>query len=419
MCGIVGVVSACANGFSHKEMGMFAGLLFMDTIRGFDSTGVFGVHNNKNVVLHKDALHGLDFMRTKEFQSFKTEMLATGKIAVGHNRAATRGTVVDKNAHPFCVDDKIVLVQNGTYRGSHKHLKDTEVDTEAVAHVISETPDLTEALNKINASYALAWYNAETSTLNLIRNSERPLFIAAFNQKGVVFASEASMIKYAAEREEIKIEEPVALPVHTHVAITLDGKGGYTRVDTPLNIGTNFSVEDELGWFGEKYYNHRAHRHHTVAYQRETPRAQAFGRDDVKRTFVDALSYSETRKYAFETPEAALKEMELVKNNSHLGYHYVEMLDFIPANDHPDCTAWHLYGSVIGDTAGDGPCVLVHWIVYNKVDTEVLDMVVGNFYKVKIGTIINRKIPVSATEYGYIATSYASYQEVIQGLPTT
>ena len=71
MCGIVGVVSNCANGFSIKEMAMFAQLLFLDTVRGFDSTGVFGVSNNKNVVIHKDAVHGLDFIQTKEFKEFK------------------------------------------------------------------------------------------------------------------------------------------------------------------------------------------------------------------------------------------------------------------------------------------------------------------------------------------------------------
>ena len=117
MCGIVGVVSKHTNGFSSPEMDMFQNMLFVDTMRGWDSTGVFGVDNYGNVGIAKAAMHGADFICTKEFKEFKSHAIKNGIFAVGHNRAATRGTINDENAHPFYVEDKIVLVQNGSWRG--------------------------------------------------------------------------------------------------------------------------------------------------------------------------------------------------------------------------------------------------------------------------------------------------------------
>jgi len=423
MCGIVGVVSNCANGFSIKEMAMFAQLLFLDTVRGFDSTGVFGVSNNKNVVIHKDAVHGLDFIQTKEFKEFKGEMVATGKFVVGHNRAATRGTITDKNAHPFWIDDKVVLVQNGTYKGDHKHLKDTEVDTEAVAHVIAENKSVEEALQKINASYALVWYNTETSTLNLIRNTERPLYLAKFYGKGLVFASEAVMIQYAAAREDVKLEgAPEEVPAGTHVAITLDGKGGYSRVDTKIDAGFRFrkgEVVDETEWYQPWRHGHQRNAA-ACAYGQQpalTHHRPSIGKDDIKQTFAEAIVGKEP-KYLFSSSESALADIDAVNEAIFHQHHYVEMLDYLPANDHPSCTAWHVYGSVIADATGNtNATTLVHWIVYDKTEEQVVDMCTNMFYKAKLSTIISRKFITGNEGAKWLNTVYASFHEEIQGVP--
>ena len=134
MCGIVGIATKQFNGFTNAEGDMFRDMLYLDAFRGWDSTGVFGVDKHSNVQVHKEASQAADFIHTDEFKKFKGELVQRGLFAVGHNRAATRGEVVDKNAHPFVIDDKIVLVQNGTWRGDHKKIKDTAVDTEALAH---------------------------------------------------------------------------------------------------------------------------------------------------------------------------------------------------------------------------------------------------------------------------------------------
>lgn len=419
MCGIVGVVSNCANGFSVKEMAVFSQLLFLDTIRGFDSTGVFGVDNNKNVVIHKDAVHGLDFLRTTEYGAFKTEMIQKGKFVVGHNRAATRGTIVDHNAHPFWVDDRIVLVQNGTYKGDHKKLKDTEVDTEAVAHVIAETPTVEEALKKINASYALVWYDADAGTLNLIRNTERPLHVVPFHNTGLMFASEASMLEYTALREDIKIDKPVEIPAHTHVMLTLDGKGGYTRVDKKLDVAASFHPDVVESVFYEVGTRYRGHNHNAVAYVNQTNRhVFAGGKDDVKRVFAD-IATEKLGDYFFDSSTAATAAMDATNAAAFQGKHYIEVVDYYPANDHQDCTAWHVFGTVIG-TAGEGavaePCALIHWIVYNKTEHEIMDYTYHTFYEAKLGTLIMRKVRVGDADK-YFATCFATEQRELTGVP--
>lgn len=427
MCGIVGIVSNCSNGFSQKETAVFAQLVFLDTVRGFDSTGVFGVHNNHNVVIHKDAVNGLDFLQTKEFKEFKSEMFQTGKVMVGHNRAATRGTVVDKNAHPFWVDDKIVLVQNGTYKGDHKHLKDTDVDTDAVAHVIAAEPTVEGALQKINASYALVWYNAETFELNLIRNSERPLFIAKFFNHGLVFASEGSMIQYAAAREDLKLTGlPEEIPADTHVVIKLDGKGGYTRTDTNIDARYRFPHNatndvEEANWYQPWHHGRRWARSavaDAIAHVDANPtlRPGVLGKNDVKQTFAETI-IKEAPRFLFSSKEEAIADIDAINEQVYQGHHYVEMLDYFPANDKADCCVWHVYGSILGDKMGNkDSTTLVHWIVYDMVESDVLDMCTNMFYKVKLSTTITRRIVVGNNEEKWLNSVFASEHEEIQGV---
>lgn len=421
MCGIVGLVSSCSNGLTNTEMGLFSDMLFLDTVRGFDSTGVFGITNQKNVTIHKEASHGIDFMLKPEYREFKQEMIARGKFVVGHNRSATRGKITDENAHPFWVDDKIVLVQNGTYKGDHKHLKDTNVDSEAVAHVISETPTVEEALKKINASYALVWYNADEGSLHLIRNSERPLWLASFHNTGIMFASEKSFITYAAERSSVQLSAiPEMLPEHTHIVFTLDGKGGYTRSDTKLDAGYSFRQQDqdELDYYGQHYQHHHRLPRTPVANAINSPKYaqrdyRPGGKDDIAATFFEAVATYHPA-YLFETQQEATRDMDEVNQAVHMGHHYVELVDYIAANDHADCTAWHVFGVVLNpNQSSDGPTTLVHWIEYGKEEKDILDMCTGTFWKVKLSTMICRTVTKKDGTKLFANTVFASSKEQV------
>jgi predicted glutamine amidotransferase len=205
MCGLVGVINKRTGGFWKQQMDVFASLLYLSGgYRGRDGTGVVVVDNLGNVQLAKSQQTVPDFLATQEFDELTRRAFRNGSIIFGHNRAATRGVVNDANAHPFIVDDKIVLVHNGTFNEDHKDLKVTDVDSEVIAHMLSENDDPEVALRKVNAAYALMWYNVDTKKFTVVRNAMRPLFIANFENM-IVYASEQCFIEFAMMKHSLKL----------------------------------------------------------------------------------------------------------------------------------------------------------------------------------------------------------------------
>src|SRR6476646_5158404 len=138
MCGIVGVVGFLLG----KDTETFKNLLIVDTLRGFDSTGVFGVRiGGKRVLTSKQATHCFNLFGRKDFEEAAN---ANASIAmIGHNRAATSGRIHDVNAHPFTCGD-VTGVMNGTLEDSDKKLlekmlgKEYNVDSEALFAAIDQ-----------------------------------------------------------------------------------------------------------------------------------------------------------------------------------------------------------------------------------------------------------------------------------------
>ena len=175
MCGIVGMVSKYQNGFWKSHAELFTNMVRMDTVRGADSTGVFGVSPAGNVDVVKGDADGYIFTKSIQYDKFEQKIYRSYRMVVGHNRSATRGDVTPQNAHPF-VEGNIVLVHNGTIFNSEDLNKEAEVDSHAICHALNQH-NAVEALGKINGAYALVWYNKEDKTLNLARNNSRPLVL--------------------------------------------------------------------------------------------------------------------------------------------------------------------------------------------------------------------------------------------------
>ncbi len=217
MCGLVGVFNKKQNGFTAEQQDVFHTLLSIDSLRGEDSTGVFLVKNNGELELAKEASVSGAFLQKPEWKSLKHAAWQNGSCLIGHNRKATKGSIKDENAHPFVVDDKIVLVHNGGVWGDHKKHADVDVDSHAIAHLINDH-HLEKALGSFYGAYALIWYNVQEETVYLIRNKERPLWWMETDDSWI-WSSEKIMLQFAAGRHGLKLRTPPTSIDEDHLQI--------------------------------------------------------------------------------------------------------------------------------------------------------------------------------------------------------
>lgn len=210
MCGIIGTISPKNRLFSDNKQrtDFFWQGLYADTLRGFDSTGMFGVKENANAEYYKRALAAYDFLTLRTTGGLLKKM-SEFPICVGHNRAATKGTVIDDNAHPFVHKD-VIMVHNGTLTNQYALAGQHDVDSQALAQELHENEaNLQAVVSKVKGAYAIAWFNMRTRKFRLLRNDERPMAIAKSREGTWYFGSELDMIKWILGRRgiEVKIEK--------------------------------------------------------------------------------------------------------------------------------------------------------------------------------------------------------------------
>ena len=212
MCGIVALIGRGAK-LPFFADDVFSDLLRMDSIRGADSTGAFGVTSAGVVDMIKGDIDGYRFVPSSSYEKFRKRINGNYQIVVGHNRKATKGSVSPHNAHPFR-DEHIYLVHNGIMRNADDISKEVEVDSMAIAKALAQH-HAQEGLKRINGAYALVWFDQKDKTLSLARNDERPLFLVAYPECFIV-SSEAGlpiwlMGREGRKHESIKLLEPEKL----------------------------------------------------------------------------------------------------------------------------------------------------------------------------------------------------------------
>lgn len=199
-------------------------MLWTGALRGFDSTGlIYGTKGDTRV--YKRGLPAPDFINTIGYDKAVQPNLDVAKYIIGHNRAATRGSVCDAHAHPF-QDGKITLVHNGFISNANMLLpngKWATVDSMAVPYVLNEKGEK-DGLEALNGAFALAWYNSEDHTVNLARNKERDLYYVQIKDKNVVmFASEFLMLHWIISRRGLEPEGKYQLvPAEMHIKIPVE-----------------------------------------------------------------------------------------------------------------------------------------------------------------------------------------------------
>lgn len=220
MCGIVGIISKSTSGLFHTDLDVFENMLVCDSLRGEDSTGVFGIYKNRQARTLKVAAEPHMLFRCNEWGDFRTKALSSMQVVVGHNRSATRGAVTTTNAHPFR-EGNIVLVHNGTLHNQKDFNKDVEVDSHAITHALNERP-AKDVLKEIDGAFAFVWYDRAKQKLFMARNSERPLSFVE-TTTNIYFASEAGLLEYVLGRKSTVISKPESFPIGK--LISFDSRG--------------------------------------------------------------------------------------------------------------------------------------------------------------------------------------------------
>lgn len=216
MCGIVGFITTETKVGEIDRARFLKQALIIDTLRGDDSTGVFGVghepfYEDGSAYYCKQVGTGSEFVESKSYWEQMYDV-SPYRSVVGHNRAATVGSVDTASAHPFQVG-AITMVHNGTLTNANvlpspmSSLDGVTVDSHAIAHNLN-LHSVEDVVENLYGAFALVWHDARDDSMNVVRNSKRPLhFSMGQGGKTLFFMSEGEMLHLLDRRIKLNLKD--------------------------------------------------------------------------------------------------------------------------------------------------------------------------------------------------------------------
>ena len=215
MCGIVGYVG---NGIVEKEL--LSGLQKLE-YRGYDSSGILTVHNNKFEITKS--------VGKIEDLNKKITHYSNSKCGIGHTRWATHGKVSELNAHPHISQDNIFgLVHNGIIE-NYMDIKNnylfnynfySETDSEVIANLyeyyykksnieceLDVLFSIIDATKLLKGSYALCITANLFNDKIFVAKNKSPLYVATNGKESLVSSDICTFEKKFNSYYEIKDNE--------------------------------------------------------------------------------------------------------------------------------------------------------------------------------------------------------------------
>ncbi|UFK09559.1 putative glutamine amidotransferase [Xanthomonas phage DES1] len=305
MCGLAGAV---VSHVTNIKLSNFIRESFVaGSLRGMDSSGIAVINDSTEVSFYKQPINGSTFIQDRRASSLIDSVNKARTIAMTHTRAATVGSVNYNNAHPFqatAEDDEGYIVReiigchNGTLTGITNNAFGTDSEW-AINKILAEKK---EAFKSFSGAYAFTWWDSDDEEhLNMATNGQRDIYIAKLTNGGLLYASEAGMLHWLAERSGLGIEGNVLqLMPHMHYKFNVKNPCNYTKEELPKAAVTYTSTYSG-------YYTQR--KSHFEAAQEVFEEAAASKVVSVPKK--DLVPLVNSVPSANESQVAAAKEMDL------------------------------------------------------------------------------------------------------------
>ena len=249
MCGIVGIVRPKATSVSVDLCQAFEQMWWGTQLRGMNGSGLFQASKGRNKIVLEKSAFTPDYAIYEKPISVMTRNVDIMPFTFAHCRQATKlpakadDKYLKKNAHPFQYKH-ITLMHNGYFSYVGKDHNDAhEVDSAAFTHAVADL-GIDDALEKAYGSYALVYYDSDEETLNIARNSDRPLWKLE-HYFGHIFISEPELALWVLKR--LKLAPPTSIaPVPVDRLFSY--KEGIEFADREIKKRVYTHPTTHLGW---------------------------------------------------------------------------------------------------------------------------------------------------------------------------